>query len=219
MNAHPAAPQASETKTPAQDNAADPSASQAAPAPGASTTRPAPAARPAAATRGSGSGFGKFLPRAVRRSQLDREAIAQKETQKLEDKAAQDARMKRAARGRGGRRARGGPAGGFQDRVIRGGAGGFGSMIEATSSRECYESRCCTMQLNLLTTTRWRIERFRTTVRLRRWWRRRRRRLRWRWLVRRRQIRRRQRFQRRVEPANRQAHEHRQDRRVRCHRG
>lgn len=55
--------------------------------------------------------------------------------------------MKRAARGRGGRRARGGPAGGFQDRVIRGGTGGFGSMIEATSSRECYKSRCYTVQL------------------------------------------------------------------------
>lgn len=55
--------------------------------------------------------------------------------------------MKRAARGRGGRRARGGPAGGFQDRVIRGGTGGFGSMIEATSSRECYNSRCYTAQL------------------------------------------------------------------------
>lgn len=76
---------------------------------------------------------------------MDREAIAQKETQKLEDKAAQDARMKRAARGRGGRRARGGPAGGFQDRVIRGGAGGFGSMIEATGSRECFRSCCCTI--------------------------------------------------------------------------
>lgn len=122
------------TKTPAQDGAADTPTPRAA---------PTPAARPAAATRGSGSAFGKFLPRAVRRSQLDREAIAQKETQKLEDKAAQDARMKRASRGRGGRRARGGPAGGFQDRVIRGGAGGFGSMIEATSSRESCESRCC----------------------------------------------------------------------------
>lgn len=76
---------------------------------------------------------------------MDREAIAQKETQKLEDKAAQDARMKRAARGRGGRRARGGPAGGFQDRVIRGGAGGFGSMIEATSSRESRNSHFCTI--------------------------------------------------------------------------
>lgn len=53
--------------------------------------------------------------------------------------------MKRAARGRGGRRARGGPAGGFQDRVIRGGAGGFGSMIEATSSRECLWSCCYTI--------------------------------------------------------------------------
>lgn len=53
--------------------------------------------------------------------------------------------MKRASRGRGGRRARGGPAGGFQDRVIRGGAGGFGSMIEATGSRESSKIRSDTI--------------------------------------------------------------------------
>ncbi|KAK7749716.1 hypothetical protein SLS53_000295 [Cytospora paraplurivora] len=103
-------------------------------APSSSTTRSA-AARPTPA-RGGASGAAKFLPRAIRRSQLDREAIAQKESQKQEDKAAQDARLRRAGRGGrgGGRRARGGP-GGFQDRVIKGGAGGFASQLESTGSR------------------------------------------------------------------------------------
>lgn len=102
--------------------------------PGSSTARPV-AARPTPARAGA-AGAAKFLPRAVRRSQLDREAIAQKESQKQEDRAAQEARLRRGGRGRGGgRRARGGAPGGYQDRIIRGGAGGFASMIEATASR------------------------------------------------------------------------------------
>ncbi|KUI71576.1 hypothetical protein VM1G_07131 [Cytospora mali] len=126
-----------ETQTRPDTGATDtPSNPQPDPTAGASTTRPA-AARPTPARAGA-SGAAKFLPRAVRRSQLDREAIAQKESQKQEDKVAQDARLRRGGRGRGGgggRRARGGAPGGYQDRIIRGGAGGFASMIEATSSR------------------------------------------------------------------------------------
>ncbi|KUI56790.1 hypothetical protein VP1G_04050 [Cytospora mali] len=131
--AAPAAP--TETQTRPDTGATDaPSNPQPDPTPSASTTRPA-AARPTPARAGA-SGAAKFLPRAVRRSQLDREAIAQKESQKQEDKVAQDARLRRGGRGRGGgRRARGGAPGGYQDRIIRGGAGGFASMIEATSSR------------------------------------------------------------------------------------
>lgn len=103
-----------------------------APTASSSSSRPTPA--PA---RGAGTARGRFMPRAIRRSQVDRESIAAKETAKLEDKAAQDARLKRATRGGrgGGRRARGGAPGGFFDRVISAGAGGFGSGIQATGSR------------------------------------------------------------------------------------
>lgn len=91
--------------------------------------------RIAAAARGARAG-GRFMPRAIRRSQLDREAIAAQEVAKVEDKATLDARLKRGGRGgRGGaRRARGGPAIGGFDRVIRGGQGGFGSGIQASGS-------------------------------------------------------------------------------------
>lgn len=84
-----------------------------------------------------GPGGPKFVPRAIRRSQLSREAIAAQEVAKQEDKAALDARLKRTGRGgRGGpRRARGGPPTAF-DRVIRGGSGGFGSDIQATTNRK-----------------------------------------------------------------------------------
>ncbi|PSR81224.1 RNA polymerase III RPC4-domain-containing protein [Coniella lustricola] len=110
------------------------------------TTTPIPitstplASRAATPTRGvsarGGAAAGRFLPRAIRRSQLDRETIAAQETAKQETKAAADARLQRAVRGGrgGGRRARGGPPTGF-DRVIRGGAGGFGSTIQASTNR------------------------------------------------------------------------------------
>lgn len=121
-------------------------ASSEAPAPSTSTstTQAAPTSnptsrsstpRPSTTTRGPGGP--KFVPRAIRRSQLSREAIAAQEVAKQEDKAALDARLKRTGRGgRGGpRRARGGPPTTF-DRVIRGGAGGFGSDIQASANRE-----------------------------------------------------------------------------------
>ncbi|ROW02705.1 hypothetical protein VSDG_01686 [Cytospora chrysosperma] len=126
--AAPAAPIHTQTNTDAPSNPQPDST------PGPSTARPV-VSRPTAARAGA-AGAAKFLPRAVRRSQLDREAIAQKESQKQEDRAAQEARLRRGGRGRGGgRRARGGAPGGYQDRIIRGGAGGFASMIEATASR------------------------------------------------------------------------------------
>lgn len=101
---------------------------------------PAPA-RAATAARGARAG-GRFMPRAIRRSQLDREAIAAQEVAKVEDKATLDARLKRATRGGrgGGRRARGGPPASF-DRVIRGGAGGFGSGIQSSGTRESFRAQ------------------------------------------------------------------------------
>lgn len=108
-------------------------ASSEAPAP-APTTQAAPAPNPtsrSAITRGPGGP--KFLPRAIRRSQETREAIAAQEAAKQESKAALDARQKRTGRG-GPRRARGGPP--THDRVIRGTSGGFGSDIQASANRE-----------------------------------------------------------------------------------
>lgn len=123
MTDAPAATQPSETA-----GADASSSSQADPAPAAA------AARATTAVRGGRAG-GRFMPRAIRRSQLDREAIAAQETAKVEDKATLDARLKRATRGGrgGGRRARGGPPASF-DRIIRGGSGGFGSGIQSTGT-------------------------------------------------------------------------------------
>lgn len=133
-SSHPASPTAPDTNMtdapPAQSSetvgADASSSSQAGPGP--------VAARAMAAVRGSRAG-GRFMPRAIRRSQLDREAIAAQEVAKVEDKATLDARLKRATRGGrgGGRRARGGPPASF-DRIIRGGAGGFGSGIQSSGT-------------------------------------------------------------------------------------
>lgn len=110
----------------------------------ATASKPAPA-KPA--TAGSARGAAKFLPRATRRSQLDREALAQKELQKQETRAAIDARLKRMGRGRGGaRRSRGGAPGGYQDRIIKASAGGLGPFSEVPQSRESYRS-CCVICL------------------------------------------------------------------------
>lgn len=106
--------------------------------PASLASRAAPArGGPSSTSARGGAAAGRFLPRAIRRSQLDRETIAAQETAKQETKAAVDARLQRAGRGGrgGGRRARGGPPSGF-DRIIRGGAGGFGSTIQASTSRE-----------------------------------------------------------------------------------
>lgn len=135
------------------------------PQPDSSTTRPA-AARPTPGRAGA-AGAAKFLPRAVRRSQLDREAIAQKESQKQEDMAAQEARLRRGGRGRGGgRRARGGAPGGYQDRIIRGGAGGFASMLEATASRRSLRA-IVSHPDGVLTVNRRVFKRIRKIIRLR----------------------------------------------------
>lgn len=77
---------------------------------------------------------GRFLPRAIRRSAIDREAIANQEISKVEDQEKQEARLKRAVRGGrgGGRRARGGPVN--FGAIIRGGGGGFGSGIQASTA-------------------------------------------------------------------------------------
>ncbi|CAN8095681.1 unnamed protein product [Discula destructiva] len=106
----------------------------------ATTVEPArsasPAARGAAPTRGGARGGrgGRFLPRAIRRSALDREAIASQEISKIEDQEKQNERLKKLGRGGrgGGRRARGGPVN--FGAVIRGGGGGFGSGISASAS-------------------------------------------------------------------------------------
>lgn len=104
------------------------------------------AARSVTPTRGAARGGrgGRFLPRAIRRSALDREAIANQEISKVEDQEKQDARLKRALRGGrgGGRRARGGPVN--FGAIIRGSGGGFGSGIQASTggrSESCVPPR------------------------------------------------------------------------------
>lgn len=122
----------------AQPEASIPQPSTTPSTPASLASRAAPArGGPSSTSARGGAAAGRFLPRAIRRSQLDRETIAAQETAKQETKAAVDARLQRAARGGrgGGRRARGGPPTGF-DRIIRGGAGGFGSTIQASSNRE-----------------------------------------------------------------------------------
>lgn len=127
MTDAPAAAQASETAGAGADASSSAQAD-----PGSA------AARTTTAVRGGRAG-GRFMPRAIRRSQLDREAIAAQETAKVEDKATLDARLKRATRGGrgGGRRARGGPPASF-DRIIRGGSGGFGSGIQSTGTSRSF---------------------------------------------------------------------------------
>ncbi|KAF3770734.1 hypothetical protein M406DRAFT_326157 [Cryphonectria parasitica EP155] len=126
------APTAQFSSSETVDAAASSTAQAAPPTSAPPTTRSTPAR---ASARGAAAS-GRFLPRAIRRSQLDRDTIAAKESAKQETKAAVDARLQRAARGGrgGGRRARGGPPAGF-DRIIRGGTGGFGSTIQASSNR------------------------------------------------------------------------------------
>lgn len=122
-----APPLPTENATPA----AEPSRSASPAVRGASSTR-------ASAARGAPRG-GRFLPRAIRRSALDREAIARDVQLKMEDQERQNARLKMRGRGgRGGRRARGGPVN--FGAVIRGGGGGFGSnIVTATGGRgECF---------------------------------------------------------------------------------
>lgn len=119
---------------PDPDSAAIPSASGAA----ASSI----ASRSVTPTRGAprGGRAGRFLPRAIRRSAVDREAIANQEISKIEDQEKQEARLKRAIRGGrgGGRRARGGPVN--FGAIVRGGGGGFGSGIQAsTGSRSKFD--------------------------------------------------------------------------------
>lgn len=105
------------------------------PTPSTSSATPSIASRSATPTRGAARGArgGRFLPRAIRRSAVDREAIANQEISKVEDQEKQEARLKRAVRGGrgGGRRARGGPVN--FGAIIRGGGGGFGSGIQAST--------------------------------------------------------------------------------------
>lgn len=113
------------------------------PVPSASSAAQSISSRSVTPTRGPvrGGRGGRFLPRAIRRSAVDREAIANQEISKVEDQEKQEARLKRAVRGGrgGGRRARGGPVN--FGAIIRGGGGGFGSGIQAsTGSRSKF---CC----------------------------------------------------------------------------
>lgn len=136
MSEAPAAQTFPEAPAPASTPSASTSTTQAAPTSNPTSRSSTP--RPSTTTRGPGGP--KFVPRAIRRSQLSREAIAAQEVAKQEDKAALDARLKRTGRGgRGGpRRARGGST--TFDRVIRGGTGGFGSDIQASANRKLSQS-------------------------------------------------------------------------------
>ncbi|KAJ9134652.1 hypothetical protein NKR23_g10006 [Pleurostoma richardsiae] len=82
-----------------------------------------PATRGGAASRGVGAG--KFLPKGVRRTQAERDAMAQQELKKQSDKAAEDARAKARANRFRGRRARGGRGDAMGVRLARGGGGIF----------------------------------------------------------------------------------------------